>query len=330
MQMPQPRSRVHIILIAAALLGFLVLSHVLVARAYAGHVVRGMRLKNPHPYLDPARNFIPQEDFIVNVQPLRERLQSLSDQFGNDSVSVYVEYLNTGANISINPSHYMWPASLAKVPLAMAVLKKVEQGEWNMTDKLVLMEGDRNSESGDSEMPLDAYPIGTAFTIEELLEQLIVHSDNTAFYILQRNLHRDEIKRVVDELGLEALFSEDGKVSAKEYSRLFRALYTASFLTREYSEKLLALLDASTFDDFLAKELPPEVPFAHKYGEKITLNVYADSGIVYLENRPYLITVIVQGDEQAPFETERQRVAQFMHQVARETHEYFVSQRPHE
>ena len=282
--------------------------------------------ENPYPLIDPARSFIAQENYITTLQPLREKLRAMAGEFDSDSVSVYVEFLNTGANISINSDNYIWPASLAKIPLALAVMKKVESGDWKLSNELVLLPGDKNTESGDAENPLDEYPTGTRFTIETLLKELLVNSDNTAFFILGRNLHDDEIKQVVDGLGLEELFSAEGRVSAKEYSRLFRALYTASFLNREHSEMLLQWLDDSPFNEFLSRDIPESVPFPHKYGEKINLNVYADSGIVYIPNRPYIITVLVQGDETAPFEKEKARAAEFMRAVSRYAYNYFEGQ----
>jgi hypothetical protein len=266
-------------------------------------------------------------NFVVNVQPLREKLQAITEEFGNDSVSLYVEYLNTGANISINPEHYLWPASLAKIPLALSVMKKVERGEWKLGNELVLMPGDRNDESGASGEALAEYPIGTRFTIEKLLEELLVNSDNTAHFILYRNMHNDELNRIIEDLGLEALFTEEGRVSAKEYSKLFRALYTSNLLTREHSEMILRWLDSSPFNDFLSRDISPEIPFPHKYGEKVTLNVYADSGIVYLPNRPYLITVIIAGNQGVPIEAERARAAEFMRRVSAEVYAYFSQAR---
>lgn len=277
---------------------------------------------NPFPLIDPARSFSAQDNFVTNIQPLREEINAMVAQF-NGPVSLYLEYLNTGANISINPDLYLWPASLAKVPLAMAVMKKVEDGEWNLDNELVLMAGDRNEESGDGEKPLYEYPVGTRFTIRTLLQELLVNSDNTAFYILLRNVDADEMGRIVEDLGLEQLFTEEGRVSAKEYSRMMRALYVSSFLNREHSQMILGWLDQSPFNDFLAAPVPPGVPFPHKYGQKININVYTDSGIVYLPDRPYLLTVIVQGDESAPFETEIVRSAEFMQEVSRAAYEYF-------
>jgi len=45
--------------------------------------------------------------------------------------SVYFEYLPTGANISINKDAEFFPASLLKVPVAMAIAKKIDKREWD-------------------------------------------------------------------------------------------------------------------------------------------------------------------------------------------------------
>jgi len=281
--------------------------------------------ENPYPLIDPARSFIAQEDFIVNIQPLRESLRAATSEFGDDSISIYVEYLNTGANISINPENNIWPASLAKVPLAIAAMKKIEEGEWTLSNELVLLERDRDERSGAEEGRLFEEPIGTRFTIEKLLEEMLINSDNTAFRILLRNIHNDDIEQIVEETGMEQLFTVDGKISAKEYSRMLRSLYVSSFLSRENSERILQWLDEAPFDDFLAHPIPADVPFAHKYGTKISLNTYADAGIVYLLERPYLITVLVQGDQKKPFAGERAQAAAFMQEISAITYEYFSS-----
>ncbi len=279
--------------------------------------------KNPYPLIDPSRSFTQQSDYIVNIQPLREKLRDIAKEYGDDSISIYIEFLNTGGNISINPETYIWPASLAKVPLALAVMKKIEDGDWTLTNELVLMPGDADEKSGDLDNPLSEYPIGTRFTIEKLLKELLVKSDNTAYYILLRNLHQDDLKKVIESLGMESLFTPEGKVSAKEYSRILRSLYTASFLKRENSTYILNLLDEATFDDFLFQAIPSNISFAHKYGENLSLMTFSDSGIVYLSNRPYIISVMLQGNASGDQTKEKERAAQFMKRISQETFNYF-------
>lgn len=271
--------------------------------------------ENPYPLIDLARNFIPQEDFIVNIQPLREDLNNLVSKEGPDKITLYFEFLNTGANIIINQNLKIWPASLAKLPLAMAVMKKVENGAWKLDDQLVLLDGDKDSSSGG----LFTNSVGTAFTIERLLKDMLNNSDNTAYRILARNMNVGEFRLIVDEIGLDDFLDKQGKVSAKEYSRLFRALYTSSFLKRENSTKIITWLAETHFNRYLAASVPDSVTFSHKWGVNQDVHVFSDSGIVYVPNRPYIITVMIQGDQT---EQEEEKVQKLMKTISDKIYRY--------
>ena len=95
-----------------------------------------------YPLLDPMRFFAEPRDLLTTVQPIREELRSIFEKEWLDSTSLYFEYVNTGANISINPDVRILPASLIKVPLAMAVMKKIERGDWKLYNELVMMKED--------------------------------------------------------------------------------------------------------------------------------------------------------------------------------------------
>lgn len=312
---PSPQKRKYSILILVALLVLSLIGNIY----FFTQDSFSEPVENPYPFIDISRNYIPQEHFIVNLEPLRIDLRDYIQKEGTHSISLYFEFLNTGGNIAINPDLAIWPASLAKLPLAMAVTKKAERGIWNLDDQLVLLEIDRDRQWG----TLYKNPLGTTFTIETLLKELLINSDNTAYKILLRNTDPSELEDIVEEMGLEELFAPDGKVSAKEYSRLLRSLYTSSFLQREYSQKILLWLTESSSRDFLARGLPSTVPFAHKIGENVTVNVYADSGIVYLPNRPYLITVMIQGAGST--EEDKKRAQEIMKTVSEKIYAYVQS-----
>jgi len=245
--------------------------------------------KNEYPLIDISRNLIPQEHFINTLQPVREYLNELVKKEGPDSISIYLEYLNTGANISINQDLRIFPASLIKVPLAFAVMKKVENGDWSLDNELVVMKDDRDYAWGD----VHKNPIGTRISIDKLIEEMLINSDNTAFRILYRNLSFNELQDVVFAVGLEDLFNEEGKITAKEYTRLFRSLYVSSYLNRKNSEKILEILSKTPYDEYLGQGIPDDIIFAHKIGENEDLGVVLDSGIAYVENRPYLISMLI-------------------------------------
>ena len=245
------------------------------------------------PMLNPARAFTNQKDLIVNFQPLRDYL---NDKYESDTnVSIYFEYLPTGASIAINKDAEFYPASLLKVPVAMAVAKKVERGDWKWTNELVLMSTDNDDKFG----TLYKEPSNSTFTIEELVRRSLTDSDNTAHFILVRNLEMEEMKDVYDHMGLAGFLETKGSLSAKKYSVMMRALYSASYITEDDSQKLLSYLTQSLFSNYSQSGLPKGVSFAHKIGVDIDRKVYLDSGIVYAKNRPYILTVMTKNkDEQ--------------------------------
>jgi len=250
---------------------------------------------NPYPMIDPSRSIVDQKYFFSTIEPLRKDLKEIVAKHEKDGnrIGVYFEFLNTGANISINQDSRFWPASLSKMPTALAVMKKVERGEWKLSNELVLFREDRNGDFG----TLYKKAAGTRLTIEELLKELILNSDDTAHRIFVRNLEGGNFDEMLLSLGMEELYDREYNITAKEYSRIFRSLYVSSFLERRYSSMLLTWLSSTKFNEFLGSGVPENVPFAHKIGEHDPTLTYLDSGIVYVPNRPYLITVMVQAKE---------------------------------
>ncbi|HTE22812.1 MAG TPA: serine hydrolase [Candidatus Limnocylindria bacterium] len=283
----------------------------------AGFLIRGSgddsakKAAEKYPFIDIARNYIPQEHFIVNIQPLREKLNQIVEKDGADTISVYFEFLNTGANIQINNTARFYPASLVKLPSALVAMKKVEKGEWHMDSRLVLFEQDKDQRYGS----LYQKPVGTSFSIQELVQALLTQSDNTAHRMLMRNLSETELGELKDALGLDDLFDEKSEVSAKEYSRLFRALYNSSFLKRSGSQYILDQLNQTPFNRMLPAGLPQGTAFSHKIGEDNVEKNYLDSGIVYLLDRPYLLTVMIKKHDQA-------KAQAIMKQISQEAHTY--------
>lgn len=274
--------------------------------------------RNKYPLIDPARNLIEKQHFFSTIQPLRDELYALVESAKPAKIGLYFEYLNTGANISINQDERFWPASLTKLPTAFVVMKKIEKGEWKLDDQLVLFEEDKDDRYGE----LYKEVVGTRLTIEELLKQVLIASDNTAHRILVRNLGSDEYTEMLETLGLDQLFDQQYDITAKEYSRLLRVLYSSSYLDREHSQLLLQWLSETNFKDFLASGVPAGVAFAHKIGDEEKQNVYLDSGIAYLPSRPYLLTVMIK----LPEGENKTKAQELMQRISQAAYAYVVNQ----
>jgi beta-lactamase class A len=270
-----------------------------------------------YPFISPLRALLPQEHLLTSLEPLRRDIKELVAAHQDVRASVYIEFLNTGANINVNQEFRFWPASLAKVPVALATMKAIESGTWTLGHTLELTESDRQNVSS----RLHGLPPGTRLTIDTLLKELLSRSDNTAYRLLLRSLPEEELEVLRDAIGLEELFDIDGRITAKEYSRIFRTLYTSSFLEERHSQYLLEQLDRSDFTLFLRAQIPAEVAFPHKWGSFPLDHTFGDAGIVYVPNRPYLITVLTQGDGGPD---ERVKVQRLMHAVSAMAYTYFA------
>lgn len=76
-----------------------------------------------------------------------------------------------------------------------------------------------------------------------------------------------------------------------------------------------------TFNDYLSQGIPNGVKFAHKYGENKVENIFADSGIVYIPGKPYMLTVIIKGKDST--DATRAQAVELMKEIS--THVYEAS-----
>lgn len=266
--------------------------------------------------IDPLREYIPEDAYIINIQDLREYLNTIEKKYPNN-ISIYYETINTGANIAIGKDLHLFPASLSKLVQAIIITKKVEDGSLKWSQILKPTESDVSAESGNLYKTIT----GDGMTVSDLLNALLIESDNTAQNIFRHQLDINDYIAFQQETGLENLYNEKGFISAKEYTRLLRVLYTSSYLEPENSEKILNLMSQAKFKDYLSQGIPEGVVFAHKYGENVQYNIFADSGIVYIKDRPYMLTVIIKGNDSS-IET-RNWAAGLMKEISE--HAYAVS-----
>ncbi len=245
--------------------------------------------------LDPLRQFVPAENYITNIQSLREYLHQLEVKYP-ESISIYYENINSGSNISVNKDLRLFPASLSKLVQAILIVNKVEKGQMAFDQRLKALPEDLSSGSGELYKTIGE----SSLTVEELLQELIVNSDNTAQNIFRHYLDFSDYQDFQNNTGLQDLYNEKGFISSKEYTRILRVLYTSNFLKPENSQKILKYMSQSSFKDYLSQGIPDGVVFAHKYGENKDYNIFADSGIVYVPGKPYMISVIIKGKDSSP------------------------------
>jgi beta-lactamase class A len=270
----------------------------------------------------------------VHLKSLRQEIDDLvagAQKAGEVSrMSVYYRDLDSGKWIGVNEDEKFIPASLTKVPLMMAYYMEAETNP-EILDKQILFPADSADEDRYQEVgkPPDLLEPGKTYPVSALLRRMIVYSGNNSHFLLSDDLNPEVQVKVYTDLG--AYYQEilgsgiKDSLSVQTFATFFRALYNATYLSREYSEKALRLLSEAVFADGIRAGVPAEVPVAHKFGER-TIHIIAtgavvtrelhDCGIVY-DRHPYLLCVMTEGKDFSNIEKSIQRVSALIYREHR-------------
>jgi len=258
-------------------------------------------------------------DESTTLQPLKQQLQSfINDKISSgqiQSASVYLRTFNDANWICINDGESYNPGSLMKVPLMLTFLKQSEISSSVLTKQIKYI-GHNKLVPSQTYDPSALIP-GTSYTIKQLIYYTIVESDNDATELLNKNVDTNAFKKVFTDLGLPAPFLQDRdyQITAREYAKFFRVLYNAAYLNATNSEYALELLTKSTFKKGIIKNLPPTLSVAHKFGEASTgtLKQLHETGIVFSDEKPYLLTIMVKGKRDEPLPGSISDISKFVY-----------------
>ncbi len=139
---------------------------------------------------------------------------------------------------------------------------------------------------------------------KDLLESMIIKSDNLALQSLLFSLPEDINKTVLTELWihLPENLNVGDFLTIQQYASLFRILYNAAYLSRDSSEYALSVLARSEFKEGIRQWIPEKVSIAHKFWErgyidektKKEVKQLHDCGIVYYKQYPYLLCIMTR------------------------------------
>jgi beta-lactamase class A len=135
------------------------------------------------------------------AESLARKIEEI-DRATPGNLGVYVKHPASGRVVNWNADRTWYLASTVKVPIAIALLKMVEEGTFSLDDKLALRQTDFVDGGGD----LLRMPPGAEFTLESLMRRMLVQSDNTASDMLIRLIGEDEInRRIVETMAAEGI-----------------------------------------------------------------------------------------------------------------------------
>lgn len=247
--------------------------------------------------------------FTINKNMTKVRVEieeNINKEINNKNISfasVYYRDLNNGPWFGINERADFAPASLLKVPLMMAYFYEAEKNPSILTREIKIQEDYPYLEQ--NIIPESKLEKDKSYTINDLINRMIMYSDNYAYTLLLENIEISRINKVFDDMGInseELIGSKNNNIlSVKNYAAFFRVLFNSSYLSRNYSERALSILIKTKFEDGLIRGVPKNIEIAHKFGERKFADTgeiqLHDCGIVYLPEKPYLLCVMTKGND---------------------------------
>ena len=257
-----------------------------------------------NPLLECENSKISQDP---NLTSLKDSIQFIIDQeVSNKKItfgSVYYRDLNNGPWIGINEKEYFSPASLIKVPVMIAYFKAAENDPSILTKKII---NNKNFDYNQQNItPTQILEQDKEYTIEDLINRMIIYSDNAAYELLLDNIDNMKIYKVYQDLDVDISKAENDPngniITVRDYSSFFRILFNASYLNQNTSEKALTLLNKSQYYKGLVAGVPENITIAHKFGERQFLPSHEkqlhDCGIIYLPGKPYLLCIMTRAND---------------------------------
>lgn len=237
----------------------------------------------------------------------------------NGKISFYYLDLESGYSIEYRADRAYQAASVVKAPYVKWLLASGVDG----SEKLTMLASDKQGGSG----VVDKQPAGTQFTVDQLMEYAIRHSDNTAYYMLNKRFGFKEFNTYAQQLGITANANSNcvltyprprfGYLSARDIGLYMAdiakyiaggsedALRLKTWMTSTSEER--QLVDAFSSKNVLygtsagtaSVDFTHEV--AHKYGDTLNIeNAFHDGAIVYAD-KPFVLAVATSLE---PFEAD--------------------------
>jgi beta-lactamase class A len=283
--------------------------------------------KSSYELINPTVTSNLNKHFIINFQPLKEKLIAIQKKYPHKTY-IYFVYLNNASWVGLNEKDLFTAASTIKVPLAMALFKAVEDGKLKLTDSYALDELDLDEGFG------ELYKVGPdkQFTIEELVKIMLEQSDNTATRGIDNIFRKigieDPFVDVYQSMGWERgsmeLIPEMGQapnyqdINLKILSNMFLALYNADYVNIENSNKILSFLASSPFNEKIVAGVPEDILVAHKIGIAAGKDTFSDCGIIYAPNRHYLLCLGSNGKDE-------KSANKFMAEISKVVYQYVIN-----
>jgi beta-lactamase class A len=235
---------------------------------------------------------------------LDARIAEIAERF-EGVIGVAIVDLTDGRIISRNIDRMFPTASSIKIAILLELYHQDQQARGGMQGKAKLDDiytFDPKELVEFSQIMAGLTPGVTRVTNRDLARFMVAVSDNTAANILIERVGKDNVNTMLRGLGLTktmlrrkmmdfaaARRGEENVSTPQEMARLLEAIYKEKLLNKELNAAFVKQL-STLKESYIPHDLPAGVQVANKPGN--LQNVRTDSGIVFVKNRPFAISVM--------------------------------------
>ena len=192
---------------------------------------------------------------------IKDRIATMSGTY-----AIYVYNLNTKRGWGINDNEMMEGASLMKILPMLTAIDQINLGKMQWEQKVGLLEVDRSAGSG----PLQYVTSGTQISLERIISEMGLKSDNTGWRMLNRVLGKDLILQTIQDIDMKNTDYVEYTTTASDVAKMFERVSKV--------DEVKKYLVNSIYEDRITLGIPKQMEVVHKVG---TLeNVWEDAGIV--------------------------------------------------
>lgn len=219
----------------------------------------------------------------------------------HEKVAYCITDLEHNIKYSMNEKDEFIAASIYKLPLAMLYYDKVNEGEYTL-DSTFTYSGYMHEDAG---VISSDYGIGSQVPLSDLLNDLIIYSDNDAGHILYENLggwkeYKEAMTKYTDSIS-ENYYTMDNVTTANTMNDVVTYLYDH----KEDYKGLIKNMEEAEPGEYLDRDTQLSMP--QKYG----MYDYALNSVGFVEcNTSYSIVVLTRlGDKGADVMANINRIA---------------------
>ena len=244
----------------------------------------------------------PEKDKPEKQKVLWQKLEASIhdvDQHLDGVMGVAIEDLTTGDQVFLHENEVFAQASSIKITVLAELYRQAQQGKLKLTDLYTVQASDLVP---DSDIMGGLTPGVTRVTLRDLATMMVAVSDNSATNVLIDRVGMANVNAMLDSLGLahtrlrrkmmdlEAAKQGRENISTpREMMTLLEAIHRGKVLNQESQTDFFKVLSTNK-DSWIPRDLPPGLKIADKPGSLEA--VRNDSGIVFVEGRPYVICVM--------------------------------------